>query len=152
MALLEGADRTQEIDPTKCWPEHIGEMEFAVGTLPQQETGEPDFAARPDDQVGIWQGGGIEIGTDRIRGHQRNRLFECFSGIELFAQKRLDGVGDLLPPTIGRGDCRIHSRGSLGRSFGRAYGRERRRRQQPKLADGAHANALTMNLRIARQR
>src|ERR1019366_5330967 len=107
MALLEGADRTQEIDPTKCRPEHIGEVEFAVGTLPQQETGESDLAARPDDQVGIWQVGGIEIATDRIRGNQRDRLFECFSGIKLFAQKRLDGVGDLLLPAIGCSDCQI---------------------------------------------
>jgi len=62
MALLKGADRAQEIDPTKLRPEHIREVEFAVRALPQQETGEPDLAARSDDQVGIGQVGGIEIG------------------------------------------------------------------------------------------
>ena len=87
MALLKGANRAQEIDPAKLWPENVREVEFAVRTLPQQKTREPDLAARPDDQVGIWQVGGIEIGTDRIRRHLRNRLFECFSSGELFAQK-----------------------------------------------------------------
>lgn len=93
MALLEGADRTQEIDPTKLRPEHIREVGFAVRALPQQETRKPDLAARPDDQVGVRQVGRIEIGTDRIRGHQRDRLFKCFPGVELLAQKRLDCVG-----------------------------------------------------------
>ena len=54
MALLKGTDRAQEIDPTKLRPEHVREVEFAVRALPQQETGEPDLAARSDDQVGIW--------------------------------------------------------------------------------------------------
>ena len=125
MALLEGTDRAQEIDPTKLRPEYIGEVEFAVRALPQQKTREPDLATRPDDKVGIWQVGGIEIGTDRIRLHLRDRLLECFSGGELFAQKQLDSVGDFLLPAIGRSDRQIHSVVSLGRSFCRAHGRER---------------------------
>jgi hypothetical protein len=34
MALLEGTDRSQEIDPTKLGPENVREVKFAVGTLP----------------------------------------------------------------------------------------------------------------------
>ena len=100
MALLKGADRTQKINPTKLRPEHIRKVEFAVRTLPQQETGEPDFAARADDQIRIWQLGGIKIGADRIRGHLRDRLFKCFASGKLFAQKRLDRVGYFLPPAV----------------------------------------------------
>ena len=34
MALLEGTDRSQEIDLTKLGPENVREVKFAVGTLP----------------------------------------------------------------------------------------------------------------------
>ena len=44
LALLEGADRAQEIDLAEGRPQHVGEIELAVGALPQQEAGEAHLA------------------------------------------------------------------------------------------------------------
>ena len=34
-------------------PEHIGDVDFRVGQLPQQEVADPVFAAGADQQIGI---------------------------------------------------------------------------------------------------
>src|SRR5439155_12137560 len=65
--LLKGADRAQEIDLAEGRPQHIGEIELAVGALPQQKAGQPDLAAGADDKIGIGQAGGVEIPGDRLR-------------------------------------------------------------------------------------
>src|SRR6516162_4923179 len=65
-ALLERPDRAQEIDLAQGRPEHVGEVEFAIGALPQEKPGEPDLAARADDQVGIRQVRRVEVAADPV--------------------------------------------------------------------------------------
>ncbi len=48
VALLEITHRAQEIDFAKGRPVHIREVELAVRALPEQESGQADFAKSPD--------------------------------------------------------------------------------------------------------
>src|SRR5271155_455127 len=66
LTLLERPDRPQEIDLAKGRPQDIGEIKFAVRTLPQKKAGEADFAAGADDQIGVRNAGGVEMGADRL--------------------------------------------------------------------------------------
>src|SRR4051812_13498116 len=71
--LLKGTDRPQEIDLAKGRPQRIGEIEFAVRALPQQETREADHTAGADDQVGVRQTGRIEMAGDGLRSDAIDR-------------------------------------------------------------------------------
>ena len=50
-----------QLFPVKIRPQGIAEIEFTVGTLPQQEVGKPQLAAGADDQFRIGNAMGPEI-------------------------------------------------------------------------------------------
>src|SRR5260370_35124 len=66
LALLERADRSEEVDLPERRPQHVAEVELAVGALPEEEPREADLAARPDDEIGVREIGGVEVARDRV--------------------------------------------------------------------------------------
>src|SRR5260221_6527634 len=84
-ALLEHSDGTQEIDLPEGRPEDVGKIELAVSALPKEETRKANLAARPDDEIGVRQVGGVEIAADRLRRDQCDRLVECVALLVLDA-------------------------------------------------------------------
>src|SRR5580693_8264087 len=69
LALLELAYGAQKIDLAEGRPKNVSEIKLAVGALPQQKSRKTDFAASPDDQIGVRQVWCVEIAADRIRCH-----------------------------------------------------------------------------------
>src|ERR1051325_4604291 len=103
-ALLKGAYGSQEVYLAEGRPEDVGEIELAIGALPQEKARKADLAACPDDQVGIRQIGRIEIAADRLGRDQFHRLSERPAASLLVAQVGLDSVGDFLASAVGGGD------------------------------------------------
>src|SRR6266851_1587307 len=117
-ALLEGADRAQEIDLAEGRPQDVGEIELAMGALPQQEAGEADLAASADDQVGIGQSGGIEMLGDRLGCDTLDRLRQGRVVVGHAVEQGANGVGDLLAAAIGDGDVQLEAVISRGSTLG----------------------------------
>ena len=61
---MEGAYRLFQVFTTEIGPQHVGEDEFGVSRLPQQEIGNALLAGCPDQQVGIRDVGGEQIGAE----------------------------------------------------------------------------------------
>src|SRR4029077_8252715 len=57
-------DRLEQVAPRDVGPEHRGDVQFGVRELPQHEIGEPAFTRRPDQQVRIAPGRGVELGAN----------------------------------------------------------------------------------------
>jgi hypothetical protein len=55
LAPAEAGERGGEIFRLEIGPHPLGEMKFGVGALPEQEIGQPLFAAGPDDEVDVPQ-------------------------------------------------------------------------------------------------
>ena len=53
LAPLIGRDGPVELLLGKVGPQHISKVKFRVGGLPQQEIGQPQLAAGPDNQIGV---------------------------------------------------------------------------------------------------
>src|SRR5690606_7636242 len=47
-------DRVAERGGIEVGPQHVGEEQLGVGQLPEQEVADPLFAARTDEQIGLW--------------------------------------------------------------------------------------------------
>ena len=47
-------------------PERLGDVQFRVGDLPEQEIADAHLAGRADQQIGIGTGGGVEAGRDQV--------------------------------------------------------------------------------------
>src|SRR5579862_4449363 len=99
-ALLESAHGTQEVHLAEGGPEHVGEIEFAVGALPQQEPRKADLAAGPDDELGIGEIWRIEIAADRFGRHQLDGFRQRPAASLQVPEEGLHRVGDLLAPAI----------------------------------------------------
>ena len=55
LAGLIAADGFEEIQLLKIGPVHVGEIQFRVGGLPQQEVAQPMLAAGADEQIRVRQ-------------------------------------------------------------------------------------------------
>lgn len=53
IAMLVIQQRTQEFIAIKIWPEHVGEIEFRIGDLPEEEVRDAHLARCADEQVGV---------------------------------------------------------------------------------------------------
>src|SRR5262245_33426773 len=53
ITLLIRPHRPEKVNFSEGWPISIRKVEFTVGALPKEETGEPDLTARTDYQVRI---------------------------------------------------------------------------------------------------
>ena len=49
----------------------VGHVQLRVGDLPQEEVRDPELAGRADEEVGVGQAVGREVGRDRLLGHGR---------------------------------------------------------------------------------
>src|SRR5699024_1444766 len=67
IAALIDAYRTQKIDAAEGRPQHVAEVEFAVGRLPQQKTGKALLAAGADDEIRIRHAFGVQVMADVTR-------------------------------------------------------------------------------------
>src|SRR6266699_3141745 len=98
VARLIGTDGAQEIDLAKCRPQDVREVELAVYALPEQEPRQADFAARPDDQIGIGQVRRIKMASDGLGRDALDHIGQRGSLLRLRFEQGTDGVGDLLAP------------------------------------------------------
>ena len=64
LSLLIARNGAQKIDLQKGGPINVGEVELAVGALPQKGIPTGAFAAGPDDQIRIGQPCGVEVAID----------------------------------------------------------------------------------------
>ena len=117
-----------------------------------RNTGEADFAARADDQIGVGQAGGVKMAGDGFRGDFLYRLGQRCPLVRQAAEHCAYRVGDFLTPAISDGDVELQP--VIGRSgaLGRPDRREHRLGQQGKAADRANPDAPAMDLRVAGQR
>src|SRR5690348_844487 len=69
VAALVGTDRAQKVDAAERGPQHVAEIEFAVGRLPDQESRQPLLAAGADDEVRVGHATGVEVTLD-VAGFQ----------------------------------------------------------------------------------
>src|SRR6516165_11360268 len=150
--LLVGADRAQKIDLPEGRPQHVGEIELAVGALPQEKTGQTDLAARADDQVGIGQPGGVEMLGDRLWGDALNRLRQRRIVVGHAVEQGANGISDLLAAAIGDGDIELEAVITGGRTLGSRNRGEYRLGQHRSAADRAHPHAPPVDRRISGQR
>src|SRR5262249_13856834 len=97
---LIAADRPQQIDFPEFRPMHVGEVELAMHAMPHHETGKPDLATGPDDEIRIGQPGGIEIATYGLRGQCQDHFLKRQPGLGPVHQQRGYGVGNLLPAAV----------------------------------------------------
>ena len=70
-ARRERGDGLRQMNGTEIRPIARQKHEFAVGGLPEQEIGQPDFAAGADHQVGIGNARGVEQRRRRVGGDRR---------------------------------------------------------------------------------
>src|SRR5260370_16028126 len=68
-ALLVVCQRGIEFRTPEIGPKRLGDVNFRVGDLPQQEIADAHLAAGADDQIGIGQGVGVEILSDSLLVH-----------------------------------------------------------------------------------
>src|SRR5215468_3825098 len=76
VALLKRTHRAQEVDLAEGRPVDVREVVLAVGALPEQESGQPFLAARPDDEVRIGQIGGVQVPLYLVLGDRFHDLFD----------------------------------------------------------------------------
>src|SRR6266566_112223 len=100
VACLIGTDRAQEVDLAKSRPQDICKVELTVYALPEQETGQADFAAGSDDQVGIGQVRRIKMASDGLGCDALNHVRQQGSLLRLRSEQGTDSVGDLLAPSV----------------------------------------------------
>ena len=72
-ALLIVRQRGVKFRTPKIGPKRLGDVNFRVGDLPQQEIADAQLAASADQQVGIGQAGGIKILGDGLLVHAKIR-------------------------------------------------------------------------------
>src|SRR6056300_148844 len=59
--LLIGSNCFEQVLLRKRGPENIGEVEFRIGHLPEEEIGDAFLPAGPDDQVRVGHVGGVQV-------------------------------------------------------------------------------------------
>ena len=72
LPVLVFEDGLEEVRRPEIGPEDRRDPDLGVGDLPEQEVRDPHLAARPDEQVGIGQAGGVEMAR-RTRPRRRPR-------------------------------------------------------------------------------
>src|SRR5262245_20917764 len=87
VALLVREDRLEQMTLPEVAPQRLGDPDLCVGDLPEQEIAHSHFAARPNEQIGIWLTGGIEEA-------RKARFVELFSANAL-GQRPFCGLDDL---------------------------------------------------------
>src|SRR5262249_13660760 len=84
----------KEVPPPEIGPQEIGDPELRIGYLPEQEIGEPHFAARADQEIGIGETRRIEVGLER-------RLVDSNAGLGPgLVDEPLHCVHQLRPSTV----------------------------------------------------
>jgi hypothetical protein len=68
VAFLVAAERAEEVEFAERGPVDVGEVELAVGALPEEEAAEAYLAACADDQVGVGLADGVEVRCERFGG------------------------------------------------------------------------------------
>src|SRR5579872_3876488 len=82
LTLLVAAERPQEVDAPERWPIHVAEVVLAVHALPEEEPAQPDLAARPDDQIGIFVAARVHVPADLLGGDARREVVRRHPGTE----------------------------------------------------------------------
>ena len=60
-SLLEAFDGFHQVFFVEVRPEGVAEVEFGVGTLPEEVVAQSDFSSGSDEQVGVRHEGGEEV-------------------------------------------------------------------------------------------
>lgn len=66
IALLIISNRLQQVNAAKVRPEHSGQIQLGIGSLPQEEVAEAKLTAGADDQVQLRQIARIEMTVDGV--------------------------------------------------------------------------------------
>src|SRR5260221_10478507 len=61
LARLEVDDRLEQVTAAEVGPENLGDVNFCVGDLPEEEIRDAQLAAGADEQVGVDDPGGVEV-------------------------------------------------------------------------------------------
>src|SRR5450756_684236 len=111
LAAVEGGQRFRKMRRAEIRPHRVGEMQLGVGALPQQEVGQPLFAAGADDEVDVAQSGlaGDEFGKP-------------FAAEFAFGGGLRRGIQDRVARGIVHRDAQMQHIAARGGGFGAAEG------------------------------
>jgi len=98
----------------EIWPVDRHEDELAIGSLPEQEVGEPLLAAGTDDHVGIGNVRSVQMAAEPLR---RN-LIDRQASLGHLCRQLLSGTGDLLARAVIEGDHEGETVVAAGEVFG----------------------------------
>src|SRR5262249_36862720 len=149
LAFLVGPDGAQEIDFAKGRPQYIGEIELAVRALPEQESGETDFATGSDDQIWVRDAGSVEMCPDRLGCDPVDGGSQRGFGTVHTGEQRAHSIGNFRAPAIGNGDIQLHAVIVGGGALGSGNSVEDRLGEHGEAADRAYTDAASMNRWIA---
>ncbi len=63
-ALLVVVDGFEQVDAAEVGPKAVGDEDFGVGDLPEEEVGDALLAGGADDEVGVGHVRGVEVGGE----------------------------------------------------------------------------------------
>src|SRR6266542_97593 len=152
LAMLIRPHRPQEVYLAEGRPGHIAEIELAVGALPEEETGQADLTARPDDEIRIGRASRVEMARDGIARDLRDGVRYRKTPFRLLCEQGAHCIDNLVPTTIGDGDGEGHSFVGCCRFRGSTDCLTERRRHQFEPADRLHPHLATMELRMIGKR
>src|SRR5262245_22595864 len=95
-ALLVVLDGVEKFRFAEIRPQRVGDVQLAVGDLPEKEVGDAHLAAGADEQVGIGKAGGAEMGGERgVVDALRIEL-----SVARGARNAARGLDDVLPAAV----------------------------------------------------
>ncbi len=103
-----------EIVSFEFGPVTIGDPEFGVADLPEQEVADAKFAGGADDEVGVGHAGGHECGGDGVFVDAERVELAVFGGLSEF----LHGECNFLSGTVVDGEAECHAVVVGGELFG----------------------------------
>jgi len=120
-------------------PQHVGEIEFGVGELPEQEVADPLLTAGADEEVGL----------GRVGHHQVRRKIGLAVAAGLFRMRQgqlVHGLKDVPATAVIGGDGQRQARVIGGLRLAFADQRNQARLERGKIADHLEAHAVGMQL------
>src|SRR5574344_967094 len=141
LAPLECSDGPEQIYVSESGPVDIGEIEFGVGHLPQQEARYANLPRCPEHEVGI----GDPVSGDVSRDHVLVDLRYVYPAVNRILCNTTHRIGDVLPPAVGYGHVQEAVVIALGTLGGVVPGLQDIVGEQVHVADNLDADVLLMD-------
>src|ERR1051326_4647710 len=74
LALLEFLDGLKQVIAAEVWPVELGDINFRIRSLPEQEVAEAHLAASSDHQIELGQMTGVHVAINRFLDRKSTRL------------------------------------------------------------------------------